>query len=204
MPLDAFLPMLALAFASAWTPGPNNVLLAASGARFGLRRTLPHVMGVGLGFPLMVLIVGLFLGQAFQQSPLLQQGLRWGGAALLLWMGWKIANSGAPGSGEGSGSGENSARPFTLLGAAAFQWVNPKGWVMAISTTAIYIAKDAPYVSAAIIAGAFLTMAFSSALGWAWAGHTLAGWLGTGRRLRAFNIVMGAMVALGAVVLLLE
>ena len=198
MPLDAFLPMLALAFASAWTPGPNNALLAASGARFGLRRTLPHAFGVGLGFPLMVFIIGLFLGQAFQQSLVLQQALRWGGAALLLWMGWKIANAGAP------GSGNDTARPFTLLGAAAFQWINPKGWVMAISTTAIYIAKDAPYVTAAIIAATFLAMAFSSALGWAWAGQAMAGWLGTGTRLRLFNITMGAMVALGAVVLLLE
>lgn len=198
MPIDAFLPMFALAFASAWTPGPNNALLAASGARFGLRKTLPHVCGVGLGFPLMVLIVGLFLGQAFQQSPLLQQGLRWGGAALLLWMGWKIANAGAPGSGEGA------ARPFTMPGAAAFQWINPKGWVMAISTTAIYLDKDAPYLSTAIIAAAFLAMAFTSALGWAWAGQAMAGWLGTGTRLRIFNITMGAMVAAGAVVLLLE
>lgn len=198
MPLDVFLPMFALAFASAWTPGPNNALLAASGAQFGLRRTVPHIFGVGLGFPLMVFIVGLFLGQTFQQSPLLQQGLRWGGAALLVWMGWKIANAGAPGSGKGA------ARPFTLLGAAAFQWINPKGWVMAISTTAVYIDKDAPYVTASLIAASFLAMAFSSALGWAWAGQAIAGWLGSGTRLRLFNMVMGAMVALGAVVLALE
>ena len=198
MPMETFVPMVALAFASAWTPGPNNALLAASGARFGLRATLPHVAGVGLGFPLMVLIVGLFLGQAFQQSHILQQGLRWGGAALLLWMGWKIANAGA------AGAGAADAKPFSLLGAAAFQWVNPKGWVMAISTTAIYISKDAPVLTAAIIAAAFMLMAFTSALGWAWAGQAMAGWLGTGHRLRIFNITMGLMVAAGAAVLIFD
>ena len=198
MPMETFVPMVALAFASAWTPGPNNALLAASGARFGLRATLPHVAGVGLGFPLMVLIVGLFLGQAFQQSHILQQGLRWGGAALLLWMGWKIANAGA------AGAGAADAKPFSLLGAAAFQWVNPKGWVMAISTTAIYISKDAPVLTAAIIAAAFMAMAFSSALGWAWVGQAMAGWLGTGHRLRIFNITMGLMVAAGAAVLIFD
>jgi len=198
MPMETFVPMFALAFASAWTPGPNNALLAASGARFGLRATMAHNMGIALGFPLMVFIVGLFLGQAFQQSLILQQGLRWGGAALLLWMGWKIATAGAAGDGPGVG------RPFSFLGAAAFQWINPKGWVMAISITSLYLSRDAPVATSAIIAATFILMGFSSALGWAWSGQAMAGWLGNGSRLRIFNIVMGAMVAAGAVVLIFE
>ena len=198
MPMESFVPMVALAFASAWTPGPNNVLLAASGARFGLGPTMPHVIGVGLGFPLMVFIVGLFLGQAFQQSLILQQGLRWGGAALLLWMGWKIATAGAVGAAQGAG------RPFSFLGAAAFQWINPKGWVMAISVTSLYLSRSAPVTTSAIIAATFMLMAFTSALGWAWAGQAMAGWLGTGHRLRIFNITMGLMVAAGAAVLIFD
>ena len=195
---DAFVPMLTLAFASAWTPGPNNALLAASGALHGLRRTMPHVLGIAVGFPLMVFIVGLFLGQAFHSSLLLQQGLRWGGAALLLYLGWKIGTAGPP------GTGTASRRPFTFLGAAAFQWINPKGWVMAISITSLYLSRDAPLQTAAIIAATFALVGLTSALGWAWLGQTLAGWLGTGPRLRAFNGVMGAMVAAGAIALFLE
>ena len=113
MLLEQFLPMVAIALASAWTPGPNNALLAASGAAFGLRRTVPHIIGIAIGFPFMVLVVGLFLGRAFQASPLLQQSLRWGGAALLLWMGWKIATSGGP---KGASA---SAKPFTFTQSAA-------------------------------------------------------------------------------------
>ena len=198
MPMESFLPMVALAFASAWTPGPNNALLAASGARFGLGPTMPHVIGVGLGFPLMVFIVGLFLGQAFQQSLILQQGLRWGGAALLLWLGLKIATAGAMGAAQGAG------RPFSFLGAAAFQWINPKGWVMAISVTSLYLSRSAPVTTSAIIAATFMLMAFTSALGWAWVGQAMAGWLGTGHRLRIFNITMGLMVAAGAAVLIFD
>lgn len=196
MPLETFRPMFALAIASDWTPGPNNALLAASGARFGLRLTVPHIIGVGFGLPLMVFIVGLFLGQAFQQSVALQQGLRWGGAALLLWMGWKIANSGAVVQAKGRG------RPFTLLGAAAFQWVNPKGRVMSISITSLYLSSTEPATTAAIIAATFILMGVTSALGWAWVGQAIAGWLGTGARLRYFNITLGAMVAAGTAVLI--
>ena len=198
MPMETFVPMFALAFASAWTPGPNNALLAASGARFGLPRTMPHVLGVAFGFPLMVFIVGLVLGEAFQKSTLLREGLRWGGAILLLWMGWKIAHAGK------AGEGTADARPFTFLGAAAFQWINPKGWVMAISITSLYLSREAPVMTAAIIAATFIAMGLSSALGWAFAGQALSGWLGSGARLRLFNGVMGAMVALGAVALMLE
>lgn len=198
MPVDSLLPMLVLAFSAAWTPGPNNALLAASGARFGLRQTMPHVLGVGLGFPVMVLIVGLVLAQAFQASLWLQEGLRWGGGALLLWMGWKIAMAGRPGQ-----SATNDT-PFSFVGAAAFQWVNPKGWVMAISITSLYLSRTAPIQTAAIIATTFLVAGLSSAFGWAWLGQMLSGWLGGGLRLRLFNLAMGVMVALGAVALFLE
>ncbi|MGA1210069.1 MAG: LysE family translocator, partial [Gemmobacter sp.] len=116
--------LAAIAFASCWTPGPNNAMLASSGATFGLARTIPHLLGVALGFPVMAVIVGLFLGEAFQRSALLQEGLRWGGAALLLWVAWKIATAG------GMGRAGAAARPLRLHEAAAFQWINAKAWVM--------------------------------------------------------------------------
>ena len=195
MTLDAFLTLFALAFASAWTPGPNNALLASSGVNFGLRQTVPHALGVGLGFPLMVFIVGLFLGEAFQASAFLREVLRYGGAAMLLWVAWKIATSG------GLGSSAASARPFRFHEAAAFQWVNPKAWVMAISLTAQFVNPAHPVTTARMIAGVFVVVGLSSAFGWAALGNVLRRFLSQGRRMRVFDAVMGAMIAVGVVYL---
>ena len=195
MTLDAFLTLFALAFASAWTPGPNNALLASSGVNFGLRQTVPHALGVGLGFPLMVFIVGLFLGEAFQASAFLREVLRYGGAAMLLWVAWKIATSG------GLGSSAASARPFRFHEAAAFQWVNPKAWVMAISLTAQFVNPAHPVTTALMIAGVFVVVGLSSAFGWAALGNVLRRFLSQGRRMRVFDAVMGAMIAVGVVYL---
>ena len=109
MPADLLTGLLTLAFVGAWTPGPNNALVASSGARFGFLATLPHVMGIAIGFPLMMFLVGMFLGGLFQQSELLREIVRWGGAAILLWMAWKLATSGAIGSSKGH------PRPFTIV-----------------------------------------------------------------------------------------
>lgn len=196
MTIDAFLTLFALAFASAWTPGPNNALLASSGVNFGLRETVPHALGVGLGFPLMVFIVGLFLGAAFQASAVLREGLRYGGAAMLLWVAWKIATSG------GLGSSSAPARPFRFHEAAAFQWVNPKGWVMAISLTAQFVNPAQPVTTALIVAAVFVIVGLSSAFGWAALGTVLRRFLSRGRRMRVFDGVMGAMIAVGVVYLL--
>ena len=195
MTLDAFLTLFALAFASAWTPGPNNALLASSGVNFGLRQTVPLALGVGLGFPLMVFIVGLFLGEAFQASAFLREVLRYGGAAMLLWVAWKIATSG------GLGSSAASARPFRFHEAAAFQWVNPKAWVMAISLTAQFVNPAHPVTTALMIAGVFVVVGLSSAFGWAALGNVLRRFLSQGRRMRVFDAVMGAMIAVGVVYL---
>lgn len=196
MPLDALLTLFALAMAAGWTPGPNNALLAASGVKFGLRRTVPHALGVGLGFPVMVFIVGLFLGAAFQASALLRDGLRYGGVAMLLWVAWKIASAG------GLGSSSGPARPFRFHEAVAFQWINPKGWVMAISLTAQFVNPAHIWLTALMVAGVFLVVGFSSAFGWAALGTMLRQFLSKGHRMRIFDITMGAVIALGVIVLL--
>ena len=152
-------------------------------------------MGVGLGFPLMVFIVGLFLGEAFQASAFLREVLRYGGAAMLLWVAWKIATSG------GLGSSAASARPFRFHEAAAFQWVNPKAWVMAISLTAQFVNPAHPVTTALMIAGVFVVVGLSSAFGWAALGNVLRRFLSQGRRMRVFDAVMGAMIAVGVVYL---
>ncbi|MCC6000882.1 MAG: LysE family translocator [Pararhodobacter sp.] len=190
--------LVILAFASSWTPGPNNALLAASGVNFGLRRSMPHVWGVSLGFTLMVFLVGLFLAELFRQSLLLREGLRWGGAAVLLWVAWQIARSG----GLPSTSGE--ARPFTFLQAAAFQWINAKAWVMAVAISAQYVGALNPWSSAAVVALVFLLAGATSSFAWAWAGQAMRRILATPARVQFFNMAMGALVALGVVWIVLD
>lgn len=196
MPWHALLSLFLIAMASAWTPGPNNALLAGSGAKFGMRRTIPHALGVGLGFPAMVLIVGLCLGVAFQTSPILRDVIRYGGAAMLLWVAWKIARSG------GLGSSNGPARPFRFHEAAAFQWVNPKGWIMAISLTAQYVNPNHTWRTALIVAAVFLLAGPSSAFGWAALGTGLRRFLSQGNRMRVFDITMGAIIAFGVIIIL--
>ncbi|HEU0220874.1 MAG TPA: LysE family translocator, partial [Paracoccaceae bacterium] len=127
MTADSFLALLGLAAAASWTLGPNNAMLAASGVNFGLRRTVPHIAGVVLGFALMLFVVALGLGEVFERLPELKIALRWLGAAALLWFAWRIANASNPG---GSAGG---ARPIGFLEAAGFQWLNPKGWAMCLA-----------------------------------------------------------------------
>jgi threonine/homoserine/homoserine lactone efflux protein len=190
--------LVALSFAASWTPGPNNALVASSGANFGLRRTMPHVLGIALGFPVMVFIVGLALGEAFQSSVILREILRWGGSALLLWVAWQIATSG------GLGHGPGAARPFSFIESAAFQWVNPKGWVMAIAITAQFISPAAPFRTATWVALVFVAAGLTSSLAWAAMGQLLRSWLAQGRRLAMFNLLMGALIALGVVGLIVD
>lgn len=195
MPLDLFLNMVVLAAAAAFTPGPNNALVASSGATFGFRRTLPHIAGIALGFPVMIFIVGFALGEVFQHSAALRMGLRLGGAALLLWIAWNVWNSGGIG---GSGA---RARPFTFAEAAGFQWINPKGWSFAIALTSQYVSPAAPVVTAGLVAGAFLVMGIGSASLWTLAGRSIARLLGQQGRAAWFNRAMAVLIA-GCVVLL--
>lgn len=190
---DSFAALLALAVATLFTPGPNNAMLAASGANFGFRRTVPHLLGVALGFPLMLLVVGLVLGGIFQASTLLREVLRWGGAALLLWIAWKIARSG------GTGAKAEGAHPMRFHQAVAFQWINPKAWSMAVAATSQFVLPEAPLVTAAAVAMIFMALGLSSSATWTYAGQAIARWLTTARRLRAFNLVMAGLIALSVI-----
>ena len=188
--------LIALAVATLFTPGPNNAMLASSGANFGVRRTVPHLLGVAIGFPLMLLIVGLMLGGLFQASAFLRETLRWGGAALLLWIAWRLATSG------GIGSKGGHVRPMSFFQAVGFQWINPKAWSMAVAATSQFILPSAPVVTAAIVATTFLTLGLGSAATWTYAGQAIARWLTTARRLRVFNLLMAALIVLSVFELL--
>jgi threonine/homoserine/homoserine lactone efflux protein len=194
MPPETLLNLTLLAAAAAWTPGPNNALVATSGALFGLRRTWPHVLGIALGYPLMVFLVALGLGGLFRASPLFSDVLRWAGAALLLYVAWKVARSG------GLSLVRSEPRPFTFLEAAAFQWINPKGWAMAVAVTAQYVTAERPLGTATIIALIFIAAGVGSALTWAVAGQEITKSF-SDAAMRRFNIAMGLLIA-GCVLLL--
>ena len=191
---DTLLQLIVFAVAALFTPGPNNIMLASSGARFGLGRTLPHLFGVTTGFALMLFAIALGLGTVFERSALLREALRWLSAAVMLWIGWKIGTAGRAGETE-------AERPFTYLEAAAFQWINPKAWTIAIAVAAGSATGTAPILEAAIVALVFLAVGIASAATWTLAGTAIRRFLSSERRLRLFNAAMGLMVAACAAML---
>lgn len=178
------------AFVSSVTPGPNNTMLLASGANHGFRRTVPHIAGISLGCMAMLLLVGLGLGQAFAAAPWLYGVLRWVGAAYLLWLAWKIATAGAVKDGAGGG------RPLTFWQAAAFQWVNPKAWVMVVGAVSAYAPRDDFGRSVAVLAVLLGLVNVPSVCVWAGFGTALRPWLSHPGRVRAFNIGMALLLVL--------
>lgn len=190
MSIETIIAIFALAAGTVWTPGPNNAMLASSGARFGFRATLPHAMGVALGFPVMVFVMALGLGQVFLAQPLIGEVLRWIGAAMLLWIAWKTLNAKPPGEGQGN------AAAWTFWQASAFQWVNPKAWIMAVSMISQFVTGAAPLREAAVVSGIYALVGLTSANGWAGFGATLRRFLSTRARMLAFNAVMAGLIVL--------
>ncbi|MCA0046608.1 LysE family translocator [Mesorhizobium sp. B283B1A] len=190
MTLDAFLALLVYAFVTSITPGPNNLMLLASGVNFGLVRSVPHMLGISIGFLVLLLAVGLGLGAVLTAFPALHTALKIAGAAYLLYLAWKIAMSRSF-----AGKGEASGRPMRFIDAAAFQWVNPKAWVMAITAMAVYSNPEHPFLSVALISVAFTIVNLPSVSVWAGFGTALRGFLSDPVRLKWFNIAMGVLLA---------
>lgn len=180
MTLNLLLALVGFAFVTSITPGPNNLMLMASGANFGLRRTVPHALGVALGFAFMAFLVGAGLMQVFELWPVLHDILKLASVAFLLWLAWKIANAAAP------GRGPSRAQPMTFLQAVAFQWVNPKAWAMALTAISVY-APDRSLSGVVIVALVFSAVNLPSVGTWAVMGTQLRRFLTTPGRLRAFN-----------------
>src|SRR2546425_4680844 len=165
-------------------------MLTAAGANAGVLRGLPCLLGVMVGMGLMMFLVPLGLGSIVLQNPLVLKALHWGGAAVLLWMSWKIATSSRIDSGSG-------ANPVGYVGAAVFQWVNPKSWLVSASAAGTFLSPEAgsPILQAACLGGLFLLAALPSCFLWLAFGAAVQHVLHTRRRLRVFNIVMGALLA---------
>jgi len=189
MSFEIFIALVGFAFASSITPGPNNLMLMASGANYGLRRTVPHMLGISLGHAFMVVMVGVVLLQVFDTYPVLNIVLKVLSAAYMLWLAWKIATALPPEAKEVTG------KPFTFLQAAAFQWVNPKAWFMAITAISAYAPQNMGLLAgAALVALVFSATNLPSVTVWAWMGVQVRRWLGTAKRLRTFNISMALLL----------
>lgn len=188
MTFETFLALLALAAVAAWTPGPNNLMLASSGANFGVRRTLPHICGVAFGFPIMIFVVAMGLGAIIAASAALQEVMRWAGAALLSWFAWRIATA-------GRAADQDRSRPLSFAEAAGFQWINPKAWAMAMATTAQFVTGSAVVLESLLCALAYAIAGLGSSIVWSAFGVWIRRLLSTDQRLRVFNIVMGLLIA---------
>jgi threonine/homoserine/homoserine lactone efflux protein len=166
-------------------------MLMASGANFGFRRTIPHMLGVGLGFTLMVLLVGVGLVQVFNAVPVSYQILKIVSVVYLLYLAWKIGTA-APVAGEVDASGT----PFTFVQAALFQWVNPKAWTMALTAVSVYSPSQS-VVAMAFVAAVFGAINLPCISLWTTLGQQLQRILTSPARLRVFNITM-AMLLVGS------
>ncbi len=186
MSTDLLLALVVFAFVTSITPGPNNFMLLASGVNFGFRRTIPHMLGIGGGFLSLLLGVGFGLGALLTAYPSLHLALKLAGGAYLLYLAWRIAMSRSLSEKDGK-----AARPMTFLEAAAFQWVNPKAWVMAVTAMAVYADPAAPFLSVLVVALAFALVNLPSVSTWAGFGMALRGFLADPVRLKWFNIAMG-------------
>jgi threonine/homoserine/homoserine lactone efflux protein len=166
-------------------------MLTAAGANAGVLRGLPCLFGVTTGMSLMMFLVPLGLGSLVLKNPLVLKALNWGGAALLLWMAWRIATASRIES-------MPDEKPVGYLGAALFQWVNPKAWLVSVSSAGTFLSAHAgsPIVQSASLAGLFFVAALPSCFVWLAFGATVQRLLRSRRRLRLFNIAMGTLLVL--------
>ncbi|HEK0412912.1 TPA: LysE family translocator [Proteus mirabilis] len=199
MTFDIFLSLAIFSFVTSITPGPNNIMLLASGINFGLKRTMPHAIGVSLGFFVMLLAVGIGIGALIKSSPIIYNILKYLGALYLLWLAWKTAISHSV-----EQNSNKQGSPLTLLEAALFQWINPKSWMMAISGITLYTSPQYPYISMLLVAIIFTLINFPCVAIWANFGHSLRERLKNPKILKLFNFIMGGLLALSAISVLFQ
>jgi threonine/homoserine/homoserine lactone efflux protein len=185
--------LIVFCFVSSITPGPNNLMLLASGVNFGFRRTIPHMLGVDLGFALMVGLVGVGLDVVFSRFPALLPAMRYAGAAYMLWLAGKLALAGP------IGDAEQRGKPLSFLAAAAFQWINPKAWAIAVSALTAYAVSENYTYSLAIVALVFGLVTAPCIALWVLFGTAMRRVLSNPRFVRPFNIAMAALLVLSII-----
>jgi threonine/homoserine/homoserine lactone efflux protein len=188
---------LLFAIVAAVTPGPSNTMLTAVGAHGGILRGLPSLLGVMTGMGLMMFLVPFGLGSLVLQHPLLLWALKGSGAAFLLWLSWRTATS------SGGIDSQPVENPVGFLGAAAFQWVNPKAWLVSAAAAGTFLSAEAgnAVMQAASLGGLFVLAALPSCFVWLAFGAAVQRVLRSRRSLRTFNITMGALLALSIVLI---
>ena len=194
---DLFLALVVFAAIAAYTPGPNNTLLMACGINYGFRASFPMIAGVGVGFPLMIACIGLGLGKIFEVYPQIYVALKYAGAAYMLWLAFKIATSKPSNGGD-----TTAAKPLTFLQGCAFQWVNPKAWIMGITALSSYTLANDYYYGVLAVVATFVLMGFTSAATWALFGAVLKSVMGDPRWFRTINYGLAALLVLSLVPML--
>jgi threonine/homoserine/homoserine lactone efflux protein len=198
--LSWFFSALAFAVAMGATPGPNNTMLAASGANYGFRRTLPHFFGVSFGFPLMFLIVA-FVGKSLLANPTVHGVMKWLGVGYLLWLAFSIATA-KPKTG---GSGSAPSRPLSFWQAALFQWINPKAWIIVAGAIATYTLPGGDSVRASLLLATILFgVSLMTSAGWTAIGVGVSRVLTVPGSMRFFNWTMAALLVASLIPIVLE
>jgi threonine/homoserine/homoserine lactone efflux protein len=179
------------------TPGPNNVMLTASGATFGFRKTIPHILGVLAGFSVVLFGVCAGLDVVFTRWPQLQTVLRWAGAAYLVYLGWRILRS-------REAQATESRKPLTALEAAGFQFLNPKAWMMTLTAAAMFLPRELGLLAgSSYMVGVMAVTNLPCITVWALFGSSMRGFLARSAGRLAFNIVLAlALVATGIAMVL--
>lgn len=189
--IQLMLSVAMFAMVTSGTPGPNNVMLTASGANFGYWRTLPHMFGIVLGILAMNILVAAGLGLLFERYPVIQQVLKIAASAYLVYLAWKIATAKSSGT-----EGESEAKPLGVMGGAAFQFLNPKAWMMVITAIGSFtLAGDNYWASVFWIAVIFMVMGFPCISLWAAFGTVVGRFLSSPAAWRWFNLIMGLLTA---------
>ena len=187
---DILFSATAFALAGSFTPGPNNTMLLTSGVNFGFRRTLPHIAGIVIGYAVMFAAVALGLGRVFVLQPALYTALKIASSLYLLWLAWRIATAASP------SEGSTDRPPLSFLQAALFQWVNPKGVMLALAASANFINPDNVAADLPVMLALIIGMSFASASTWALFGQGMRRFLNEPGRLKLFNRAMAlALIA---------
>jgi threonine/homoserine/homoserine lactone efflux protein len=196
MTLQLFFGLFVFAGIAAFTPGPNNALLMAAGMNYGFRRSVPMILGVVVGFPMMIGLVGLGLGGIFKVYPLLYTILKYAGAAYMLYLAWKIATS------RPNNDTSIATKPLSFLQMCLFQWVNPKGWIMSVTALSAYTLADDYARGVATVVGTFFFMGLTSAITWTGFGSVLKNTMTDPRYFRIINFLLAVLLVASLVPLL--
>jgi threonine/homoserine/homoserine lactone efflux protein len=184
-------------FVMSITPGPNNVMLTASGATFGFRRTVPHILGVVAGFSAVLLAVCAGLDALFTRWPALQDALRWAGAAYLVYLGWRILRS-------GDAKAAQSRKPLTVIEAAGFQFLNPKAWVMTLTAAAMFLPRELGVAAACVyMVGVMAGVNLPCITVWALFGSSMRGFLAKPAGRTTFNVVMALAIVITGIAMVM-